>query len=72
MTSQMDYGFRAICAPKVSATTMPSMWGVKYRTASLEDDERGLYGQYPPPPNRLQNPALATLCRRPVRTWQCR
>ncbi len=31
-----------------------------------------VHGPNPPPPNRLQNPALATLCRRPVRTWQCR
>jgi hypothetical protein len=59
-------------AARPNATTTRSMRGVKCRKASLEGDERGLYGQYPPPPNRLQTPALASSCRRPVRTWQCR
>ena len=34
----------------------PSIRGVKYCTAGLQGDERGLDGQYPPPPNYLKVP----------------
>jgi Domain of unknown function (DUF222) len=56
-----------------SATTMGSMRHTKHRTASFRKATgAACTAWYPPPPNRLQTPARATSCRRPVQTWQCR